>query len=114
MKEALGVACDEKWDGGASDFEMVVGTSITQMVRTHIVLFHREGQEPTDLFSDLVKLKMWGPSRSFLTSQNSSDKIEVQALWIIDSAIQNNPSAQNFVRVSLRHALNSRVDCNLR
>jgi hsp70-interacting protein len=35
-----------------------------------------------------------------LTSQNSSDEIKAQTLWIVGTAVQNNPSAQNSVRVS--------------
>ena len=60
-----------------------------------------------ETFLDLAKLKMWDPLQSLLVSQNSSDEIKVQTLWIIGTAVQNNPSAQNSVRVSLRHAANS-------
>jgi hsp70-interacting protein len=42
---------------------------------------------------------MWDHLQSLLTSQNSSDVIKVQTLWIIGTAVQNNPSAQNSVRV---------------
>ena len=79
-----------------------------------LLWFDSEAQEPTDPFSDLVKLKMWDPLQSLLTSRNSSDAIKVQTLWIIGTAIQNNPSAQNSVCVSLRHALNPQVKSNLR
>lgn len=80
MKEALGVALDENRDEAAriqalDDFEMLV--------------------EQIDNANDLVKLKMWDPLQSLLTSQNSSDEIKVQTLWIIGTAVQNNPAAQN-------------------
>ena len=89
-------------------------TSTTQMVRTHVTSFHLGVERPTDPSLDLVKLKMWDPLQSLLTSQNSSDEIKVQTLWIIGTAVQNNPSAQNSVRVSLQHAKNSWTKSNLR
>ncbi|KAF9646148.1 nucleotide exchange factors-like protein [Thelephora ganbajun] len=80
MKDGLEVALDENRDEDAriqalDDFEMLV--------------------EQIDNANDLTKLKMWDPLQSLLTSQNSSDEIKLQTLWIIGTAVQNNPSAQN-------------------
>lgn len=80
MKEALEIALDENKDEDAriqalDDFEMLV--------------------EQIDNANDLEKLKMWGPLQSLLVSQNSTDEIKVQTLWVIGTAVQNNPSAQN-------------------
>lgn len=80
MKEALDVALDENRDEAIriqalDDFEMLV--------------------EHIDNANDLAKLKMWDPLQSLLTSKNSSDKIKMQTLWVVGTAIQNNPSAQN-------------------
>lgn len=40
---------------------------------------------------------MWEPLLSFLTSPSTSNEIKTQALWIVGTAVQNNPSAQNAV-----------------
>ena len=48
--------------------------------------------------ADLEKLKMWEPLHSLLTSPNSSEAIQMQTLWILGTAVQNNPAAQNSVR----------------
>ncbi|KAF9784498.1 nucleotide exchange factors-like protein [Thelephora terrestris] len=79
MKEALEVALDESRDDDTriqalDDFEMFV--------------------EQIDNANDLEKLKMWDPLQSLLTSQDSSDEIKVHTLWIIGTAVQNNPTAQ--------------------
>ncbi|TCD67742.1 hsp70 nucleotide exchange factor fes1 [Steccherinum ochraceum] len=80
MKEALEVAVDETRDEderlqALDDFEMLV--------------------EQIDNANDLLKLKMWEPLQSLLTSSSSSDEIRRQVLWIVGTAVQNNPSAQN-------------------
>jgi len=85
MKEALEVALDENRDEGArvqalDDLEMLV--------------------EQIDNANNLEKLKMRDPLQSLLTSQNSSDDIKVQTLWIIGTAVQNNPAAQISVGIS--------------
>lgn len=49
--------------------------------------------------SDLEKLRMWEPLQGLLAS--SSNDIKVQALWVIGTAMQNNPAAQKAVRSSL-------------
>ncbi|TEB33739.1 Fes1-domain-containing protein [Coprinellus micaceus] len=50
-------------------------------------------QRITD-YPDLEKLKLWEPIQSLLTSKDASIEIRVQALWVIGTALQNNPSAQ--------------------
>jgi hsp70-interacting protein len=47
---------------------------------------------------DLVKLQMWEPLQNLLTSPTSTDEIKTQTLWIVGTAVQNNPAAQQAVR----------------
>ncbi|KAF8735368.1 hypothetical protein AX14_002182 [Amanita brunnescens Koide BX004] len=44
---------------------------------------------------DLQKLQLWEPLQSLLTSDNSSQQLKTAVLWIIGTALQNNPSAQD-------------------
>lgn len=48
-------------------------------------------------FVDVEKMKMWEPLQALLQS-NSSEAIKMQTLWVMGTAIQNNPSAQQAVR----------------
>lgn len=50
------------------------------------------------MYQDLEKMKMWEPLHSLLTSDTSSPQIKMQVLWVIGTALQNNPSAQDAVR----------------
>ncbi|KAI0000793.1 armadillo-type protein [Russula compacta] len=77
MKEALAKAQDTSLDEDArvtalDDLEMLV--------------------ENIDNANDLEKLRMWEPLQGLLGSP--SDDIKVQALWVIGTAVQNNPAAQ--------------------
>ncbi|KAI0316470.1 armadillo-type protein, partial [Amylostereum chailletii] len=79
MKEALEKALDETLPEDArvsalDDMEMLV--------------------EHIDNASDLEKLKMWEPLRTLLVAPSSTDGIRLQALWVIGTAVQNNPAAQ--------------------
>ncbi|KAI0791034.1 nucleotide exchange factors-like protein [Abortiporus biennis] len=79
MKEALAIALDESKDEddriqALDDFEMLI--------------------ESIDNANDLEKLKMWEPIHKLLISPTSTDGIKRQVLWIIGTAVQNNPSAQ--------------------
>ena len=47
--------------------------------------------------SDLEKLKLWEPLHSILTHESSTQAIKTQALWVVGTAVQNNPSAQDAV-----------------
>ncbi|KAM5532526.1 hypothetical protein V8D89_013813 [Ganoderma adspersum] len=78
MKEALAVAVDETRDEddrvqALDDFEMLV--------------------EQIDNANNLEKLKMWEPLQALLV--NSSPEIQRQTLWVLGTAVQNNPAAQN-------------------
>lgn len=77
MKEALAVAVDESKAEddrvqALDDFEMLV--------------------EQIDNANNMVKLKMWEPIHDLLSSP--SDPIQRQVLWVIGTAVHNNPSAQ--------------------
>lgn len=77
MKEALAKAQDASLDEDArltalDDLEMLV--------------------ENIDNANDLEKLGMWEPLQGLLATP--SDDIKVQALWVIGTALQNNPAAQ--------------------
>ncbi|PCH43151.1 nucleotide exchange factors-like protein [Wolfiporia cocos MD-104 SS10] len=79
MKEALAVAVDESRDEderiqALDDFEMLI--------------------EQIDNANNIEKLKMWDALHGLLTLPSSTDGIKMQALWIIGTAVQNNPSAQ--------------------
>ncbi|KAK0183983.1 adenyl-nucleotide exchange factor, partial [Armillaria mellea] len=50
--------------------------------------------EQIDNANNLDKLQMWAPLHSLLTSADSPDVIVLQALWVIGTALQNNPAAQ--------------------
>jgi len=104
MKEALEVALNENRDEDAriqalDDLEMLV-ENIDNANGAHMCcIVPSLGMETYGLVLDLVKLKMWGPLQSLLTSQSPSDEIKTRTLWIIGTAVQNNPSAQNSVRI---------------
>jgi hypothetical protein len=49
------------------------------------------------LATDLEKLQLWKPLHSLLTAKSSTSDIKTQALWVIGTALQNNPSAQDAV-----------------
>jgi len=50
--------------------------------------------EQIDNANNLGALKLWEPLQSILTSE-ASKEIKVAALWVIGTALQNNPSAQD-------------------
>ncbi|EPQ55957.1 Fes1-domain-containing protein [Gloeophyllum trabeum ATCC 11539] len=80
MKEKLAVAVDE----GRSEEERVQALDDFEMLI-----------ESIDNANDLEKLKMWQPLHDLLTSPGSTDEIKRQVLWVIGTAVQNNPAAQN-------------------
>ncbi|KAF9450527.1 Fes1-domain-containing protein [Macrolepiota fuliginosa MF-IS2] len=51
--------------------------------------------ENIDNANDLAALKLWDPLVSLLTSETSSFNIKTQVLWIVGTAVQNNPGAQS-------------------
>jgi hypothetical protein len=50
-----------------------------------------------NVMKDLKKLNMWEPLHSLLTSETSPLPVKIQTLWVIGTALQNNPSAQDAV-----------------
>lgn len=46
---------------------------------------------------DLERLKMWGPLHGLLSAPGSTDAVKTQTLWVIGTAVQNNPKAQEAV-----------------
>ncbi|CAL1698181.1 unnamed protein product [Somion occarium] len=79
LKENLAIALDEKRElddrlQALDNFEMLI--------------------EHIDNANDLEKLKMWEPLHNLLTSDSSDDEIKRLVLWIVGTAVQNNPSAQ--------------------
>jgi hypothetical protein len=91
-------------------------TSTTRMVmQQHSVLFCptrvSDSAKDPDLWQSLVldleKLGMWEPLQSLLASP--SDDVKVQALWVIGTAMQNNPAAQKAVRPSPLSPLRARA-----
>jgi len=58
-----------------------------------------------DLDVDLQKLQLWEPLQSLLTSDDSSPEIKTAVLWIIGTALQNNPAAQDDVRIFFNYLI---------
>ncbi|KAH9853001.1 nucleotide exchange factors-like protein [Lenzites betulinus] len=80
MKEALAIAVDETKDEddrlqALDNFEMLI--------------------EQIDNANNLEKLQMWKPLHTLLTNPASSSEIQTQVLWILGTAMQNNPAAQH-------------------
>ncbi|KAI0651140.1 armadillo-type protein [Trametes meyenii] len=80
MKEALAIAVDESKD----EDDRVQALDNFEMLIEHI-----------DNAIDLEKLKMWEPLHALLTNPSSSEEIQLQVLWVLGTAVQNNPAAQN-------------------
>ncbi|KAL4077495.1 armadillo-type protein [Scleroderma citrinum] len=79
MKESLEVAVDPSNDENVrltalDDLEMLV--------------------ENIDNANDLKKLNMWEPLHGLLSADNTTDPLKMQTLWVIGTALQNNPAAQ--------------------
>lgn len=51
--------------------------------------------EQIDNANNLQKLQMWEPLQALLTADASSQALKAAVLWIIGTALQNNPSAQD-------------------
>ncbi|KAJ3858721.1 Le.MFB2 [Lentinula novae-zelandiae] len=78
MKEAMTIAVDE----GNSEEDRVSALDNLEMLIEQI-----------DNANNLENLHMWDPLHALLTS--SPDSITTQTLWVIGTALQNNPSAQD-------------------
>jgi hypothetical protein len=79
MKEALEVAIDET---KTEDDRVNALDEIELLV------------ESIDNANDLVKLRMWEPIHALAASTKSPASIRTNALWVIGTALQNNPAAQ--------------------
>ena len=53
---------------------------------------------------------MWPAIQSLLTSSTSTDGIRSAALWIVGTAAQNNPSAQNAVSTQYLNTVSNNID----
>ncbi|KAJ3572811.1 hypothetical protein NP233_g2830 [Leucocoprinus birnbaumii] len=80
MKEDVTVAVDAT----KSEDDRLAALDHLEMLVEHI-----------DNANDLRKLKLWEPLLSLLDSAEASTEIKVQVLWVIGTAIQNNPEAQD-------------------
>ncbi|KAJ3808589.1 Le.MFB2 [Lentinula aff. lateritia] len=78
MKEALSTAVDD----AQSEEDRVSALDNMEMLIEQI-----------DNANNLENLHMWDPLHALLTS--SPDSVTVQTLWVIGTALQNNPSAQD-------------------
>jgi len=78
MKEALDVAVDKT----KSEDERVTSLDDLEMLVENI-----------DNANDIAKMQMWRPLQDLLSSP-SSPAIVTQTLWVIGTALQNNPAAQ--------------------
>lgn len=61
---------------------------------------------PTQFFTycvDLQSLKLWEPLHSLLRDEKSTESIKVRTLWVIGTAVQNNPAAQDVVSAARRY-----------
>lgn len=43
---------------------------------------------------DLQKLKMWEPLHGLVSLPSTTDDLRLQTLWVLGTAVQNNPAAQ--------------------
>ncbi|KAJ3716644.1 nucleotide exchange factor Fes1-domain-containing protein [Lentinula raphanica] len=78
MKEALSIAMDES----RSEDDRVDALDNLEMLIEQI-----------DNANNLEKLKMWEPLHGLLTS--GPDSVTTHAIWVIGTALQNNPAAQD-------------------
>ncbi|KAJ3980012.1 nucleotide exchange factor Fes1-domain-containing protein [Lentinula detonsa] len=51
--------------------------------------------EQIDNANNLEKLNMWEPLHSLLTPTPDSERIRTHAIWVVGTAVQNNPAAQD-------------------
>ncbi|KAG2117729.1 armadillo-type protein [Suillus clintonianus] len=79
MKEALKIGVDETQ---AEDDRLQALDDLEMLVQN------------IDNANDLKKLGMWEPLHGLLTASSTTDALKMQTLWIIGTALQNNPAAQ--------------------
>ncbi|KAG6831635.1 hypothetical protein H0H92_008712 [Tricholoma furcatifolium] len=101
MKEDMGVATDPT----KSEDDRVAALDHLEMLieqidnANGIIYWYKHLSFLTEITlstTDLAKLKLWEPLHTLLTSSSSTAaEIRMQALWVIGTAVQNNPSAQD-------------------
>ncbi|KAF7373632.1 Fes1 domain-containing protein [Mycena sanguinolenta] len=90
--------------------DMILGKSDAEQMKEDLAVAKDESQsesarvdaldhlemliEQIDNANNLEKLQMWSPLQSLVTSE-PSNSIKMQALWVIGTALQNNPAAQD-------------------
>lgn len=79
MKEAIQIATDPSKDED---------TRITALDDLEMLV------ESIDNANDLKKLNMWEPLHGLLSTADTTDPLKMQTLWVIGTALQNNPAAQ--------------------
>lgn len=80
MKDDVAIAVDTS----KTEDERIIALDDLELLIEHI-----------DNANNLESLKLWEPIQSLLTSEEASTDIKVHALWVIGTALQNNPSAQD-------------------
>ena len=60
---------------------------------------HLSCTDRNSLSSDLKKLNMWQPLHGLLSAATTTDPLKMQTLWVIGTALQNNPAAQLAVSI---------------
>lgn len=79
MREAIQIATDPSKDED---------TRITALDDLEMLV------ESIDNANDLKKLNMWEPLHGLLSTADTTDPLKMQTLWVIGTALQNNPAAQ--------------------
>ncbi|KAG6374114.1 armadillo-type protein [Boletus reticuloceps] len=79
MKEALDVALDVSKD---EDQRITAMDNLEMLV------------ENIDNANNLQKLKMWEPLHGLIGLPSTTDGLKLQTLWVLGTAVQNNPAAQ--------------------
>ncbi|KAJ6554469.1 nucleotide exchange factor Fes1-domain-containing protein [Mycena capillaripes] len=90
--------------------DMILGKSDAELMKEDMAVAKDESQsesarvdaldhlemliEQIDNANNLEKLQMWSPLQSLITSAPTTS-IKMQALWVIGTALQNNPAAQD-------------------
>ncbi|KAJ7459509.1 nucleotide exchange factor Fes1-domain-containing protein [Mycena galericulata] len=90
--------------------DMILGKSDAELMKEDMAIAKDESQsesaridaldhlemliEQIDNANNIEKLQMWSPLQSLITAAPTSS-IKMQALWVIGTALQNNPSAQD-------------------
>ncbi|KAK7055529.1 Fes1 domain-containing protein [Favolaschia claudopus] len=91
--------------------DMILGKSDADQMKEDIAVAQDESQsesvrvdaldhlemliEQIDNANNLEKLQMWTPLHNLITSPSSASEIKMQTLWVIGTALQNNPAAQD-------------------